>query len=260
MESIAFANARGLELAGHLWPAPGPAAVALVHGFCNDKSSNGRFDRLGAALQEAGITALAFDLSGCGASGDAPLSAHTMTRDLEAACGFLRAQGKTRIALFGNSLGGTVCLKAALPGIAAIAATGAATAAMAHDWSEHFEPHQIDELEQTGAITEPVESTWRTSVTIGAEMLLDFTQAERAPRLEALACPVLLLYGGDAGDSEEQALLANARANLQGLPAGSDIAVIAGQRHGLRGDWDAAMALVVPWLAQHLAATSSDHR
>lgn len=252
MESITFANLRGLQLAGHLWSAPGTAAVAMVHGFCNDKSSNGRFDRLGAALRDAGITALAFDLSGCGASADAVLAAQTMIEDLEAACGFLRARGKQRIGLFGNSLGDTICLKAAMPGIAAIAATGAATAAMTYDWSVHFEPHQFDELERAGVITEPVQGAWRASVTIGGEMLLDFTQADRAPHLEALACPVLLLYGGDAGDSEEQTLLASARASRHRLPAGSDIAVIAGQRHGLRGDWEAAIALVVPWLAQHL--------
>lgn len=252
MEALTFPNAAGLTLAAHLWPAPGDAGVALIHGFCNDKSSNGRFDRLGAALQEAGITALAFDVSGCGASDDADLSARTMIGDLQAACDQLRARGCRRIGLFGNSLGGSVCLKAALPGIAAIAASGAGTAATAYDWSRHFSAGQLDELEQTGAITEPVESAWRSSVSIGAEMLRDFTEPERAPRLEAIACPVLLLYGGDAGDAEEQSLLAGARGNLHRLPQGSAIVVVPGARHGLRERWDRAITEVVPWLAGHL--------
>lgn len=87
MEHLTFVNGRGLRLAGHLWPAASEAGVALVHGFCNDKSSNGRFERLGAALQRAGIGALAFDASGCGASEDAPLSAAAMAQDLAAAAG-----------------------------------------------------------------------------------------------------------------------------------------------------------------------------
>ena len=252
MEALAFANASGRILAGHLWPASGEAGVAMIHGFCNDKSSNGRFDRLGAALQEAGITALAFDVSGCGASADADLCARTMIGDLVAACALLRARGKTRIGLFGNSLGGTICLKAAPPQVAAIAATGAGTAATAYDWSRHFSAGQLDELEQTDAITEPVESAWRGSVSIGAEMLRDFTDPERAPRLEAISCPVLLLYGGDEADEEEQALLAGARGNLHRLPEGSAIAVVPGARHGLRDRWDEAVAEVVPWLAGHL--------
>jgi pimeloyl-ACP methyl ester carboxylesterase len=253
MEAVTFHNARGLMLAAHLWDAPGEAGVAMIHGFCNDKSSNGRFDRLGAALQDAGITALAFDVSGCGASEDAPLSARAMSADLEAACDLLRARGKTRLGLFGNSLGGSICLKAALPDIAAVAASGAGTAPMAYDWGAHFEPHQLEELEQSGAITDPVESAWRRSVTIGAEMLLDFTEAERAPRLEAIACPVLLLYGGDADDGEEQTLLANARANLHRLPEGSSIDVVPGARHGLRTCWAEAVDRIVPWFAAHLA-------
>jgi len=255
MEPVTFANRRGLRLAGHYWPADGAAAVAMIHGFCNDKASNGRFDRLGAALQDVGLAALAFDVAGCGDSADTALSASGMVDDLAAACDWLRATGKTDIGLFGNSLGGSICLKAALPGITAIAASGAATSAMAYDWAEHFQLHQLEELEQTGAITETVESDWRQHVTIGAEMLLDFTQAERAPRLEALACPVLLLYGGDESDAEEQALLASARRNLLRLPAGSSIAVISGQRHGLRGDWEGAVARIVPWLSARLQTT-----
>ena len=252
MEPVTFDNARGLKLAAHLWDAPGDGAVAMIHGFCNDKSSNGRFDALGQALQDAGIAALAFDVSGCGASEDADLDARAMIADLEAACALLRSRGKARLGLFGNSLGGSICLKAALPGITAIATSGAGTAPVAYDWSRHFEPHQLQELEQTGAITEPVESAWRRSVTIGAEMLLDFTEAGRAPDLEAIACPVLLLYGGDPDDSEEQTLLANARVNLRRLPRGSSIAVVPGARHGLRTRWDDAIARIVPWFATHL--------
>ncbi|MDA0220400.1 MAG: alpha/beta fold hydrolase [Proteobacteria bacterium] len=254
MDSLTFTNPRGLTLAAHLWETPGEAAVVLVHGFCSDKASNGRFEVLSAALQEAGIAALAFDLAGCGASEDAMLDAAGMIGDTAAACALLRRQGKTRIALFGNSLGGSICLKAALPGIAAIAASGAATASMPYDWSTHCAAPQLEELEQDGVITEPVESAWRESVTIGAQMLLDFTETARAPALERLACPVLLLYGDDPADAEEQALLALARANLARLPAGSRIETIAGQRHGLRGAWPAAVGRIVPWLARHLQA------
>ena len=41
MENLTFTNPKGLTLAAHLWETPGDAAVVLVHGFCNDKASNG---------------------------------------------------------------------------------------------------------------------------------------------------------------------------------------------------------------------------
>jgi alpha-beta hydrolase superfamily lysophospholipase len=251
MEQVAFTSRHGLRLAGHLWRA-GPAGVVLAHGFCNDKSSNGRFDRLGAALQAAGMSALAFDFAGCGASDDALLDAGGMIADLAAAVSFLRSTGAAPVGLFGNSLGGSICLKAALPDIAAIVTSGAALGAMPYEWSEHFSLDQLAELEETGVFDEAVESTWRRQVSIGAAMLEDFTDPARAVRPEALGCPVLLLYGDDPRDDEEQALLALARATLPRLPAGSAVETVPGGKHGLRETWDPAMARIVDWLCARL--------
>ena len=65
MERVTFTNSRGLTLVGNLHPPPAQSIIIMCHGFTSDKSSRGRFDRLGQTFAAHGYGVLAFDFSGC---------------------------------------------------------------------------------------------------------------------------------------------------------------------------------------------------
>jgi predicted alpha/beta-fold hydrolase len=70
MERVTFKNSRSLTLVGNFHSAPSKSAIVLAHGFTSDKSSDGRFERLGELLNSIGYSVLAFDFGGCGESDD----------------------------------------------------------------------------------------------------------------------------------------------------------------------------------------------
>ncbi|MBM3585756.1 MAG: alpha/beta fold hydrolase [Alphaproteobacteria bacterium] len=151
-DRVTFANARGLTLVGHLWRGGGTRAggVVMAHGFCANKSSRGRFDRLGPALAEAGIAALAFDFAGCGESDDDTLVIAKQAEDVAAAVAFMAARGMTPIALHGHSHGARACLQAALPGIVTMVLTGACTGPVRYDWTRFFSTEELADFASEG--------------------------------------------------------------------------------------------------------------
>jgi pimeloyl-ACP methyl ester carboxylesterase len=250
MEPVTFSHAGGPRLAGLYHGADTRNGVVLAHGFCNDKASNGRFDALSRALSEAGLAVLAFDFAGCGESADAVLTPESLRADLDAAITFMTDAGHDRLGLFGNSLGGSLCLRVRHPAVVAVAATGAATAPMQYDWSDHFSARQLAELEETGHLTETVESPWRDHVIVSASLLQAFGEGSMEERVGGLSCPVLLIYGGDPGDDEER-LLAEATARAMALlPKGSRRLIVEGAGHGLRDQWDTVTEEVAAWFRQ----------
>ncbi|HEY6953301.1 MAG TPA: alpha/beta fold hydrolase, partial [Bacteroidota bacterium] len=110
MERVEFINSRGLRLVGNYHRAGSGAGVVLAHGFTSDKSAVGRFDSLSPALHKTGYSVLAFDFSGCGESDAEILAAHNMVDDLRCAIDFVKNNGCSRVALYGHSLGGLICL------------------------------------------------------------------------------------------------------------------------------------------------------
>ncbi len=123
--AVTLPSLDGTTLAGEYFEAssrPAPAVV-LVHMLTRSKNDWGS---LADRIQEAGITALAIDLRGHGASSGSPHALGEMVQDVRAAVQWLAArQGvrPTSIGLIGASLGASLSLLASveLPAVRAIA-------------------------------------------------------------------------------------------------------------------------------------------
>ncbi len=250
MERLAFLISRDLTLVGDLYPAAGDFGVILAHGFMNDRHSQGRFPKIARALNGAGYSVLAFDFSGCGESDDDSLSAAKQVDDLQAAIALMRARGFARLALWGNSLGGRICLQADTAGIATLVLTGAGTGPVHYRWEDHFPAEALGELARTGRMTIAHEGRRRGRIVIDRQMLADFAAIDQPALLARLRCPILVIHGD--GDEEERQLLALARQGLGYLPAGSWLEVIPGAAHGFRGHLDRVIELGVAWLGQQM--------
>jgi pimeloyl-ACP methyl ester carboxylesterase len=287
MSRVTFRNSRGRQLVGNLTPAAGhasrgdltpaagraPAAagraaddragddragvtgrplVVMAHGFASDRRSRGRFPLIAAALAGAGYASLAFDFSGCGESDDDVLTIAGQVDDLHAAIAFAQSLGCERLGLYGHSLGGRVCLRAAPPQAATIATTGAPTGPMRYDWHDYFTASQMDELSRTGKVTMPQSGDrLRSQVVADSGLLDELVTCDQAALLGGVRCPVLLIDGD--GDEDERQALAHARQGLPLLPSGSRVELIADSPHNLQGHLDQAIALLLDWFAEHLA-------
>lgn len=122
--SVTFASLDGTSLAGEFYEAssrPAPAVV-LVHMLTRSKADWGSLpDR----LQEAGITALTFDLRGHGGSSGSAQALPAMVQDVRAAVQWLATRPgvlPASIGLVGASLGASLSLLATveLPSVRAI--------------------------------------------------------------------------------------------------------------------------------------------
>jgi pimeloyl-ACP methyl ester carboxylesterase len=121
-QPVQLRTADGVNLAGMLYLADGDApAVVLVHMFTRAKEDWRPFAE---RLQAAGLTALAIDLRGHGASGGVSTPAPAMALDVQAAIGFLAGHSGVRgIAVVGASLGASAAIMAAaeLPAVRGVA-------------------------------------------------------------------------------------------------------------------------------------------
>ena len=218
-EQVDFQNSLGLRLRGDLLRAGPDAVVVMAHGFTSDRRSRGRFVRLADALREEGYSSLRFDFSGCGESDDDSLTLAKQVDDLGAALAFAGSKGFRRIALYGHSLGGLVCLRAYAPQVATMVLTSAATGPMHYEWDQYFSPAQMRELSVTGHLTVRPEKGPRKQIAVGAQMLKDFEQIDQPELLSRVKCPVLAIHGD--GDEEERRLLERSREGMKYLPESS---------------------------------------
>lgn len=250
MERVHFNNERGLSLVGHLYAADPERIVVLAHGFLNDKSSQGRFDRVAGALARAGVSALAFDFSGSGESDPAVLSAEGQEGDLRAAIRWAREGGYRKIGLFGNSLGTYICLRCADEGIETMVLMGALTHSMDYDWDAFFPREKMEALARDGVMTLEMEDG--SLRRLGRQMLRDFQEIDQRTLLESVDCPVLLIHGDHPEDEEEQTLLGYSRSEMKWLPGASRFVVIEGARHGCAEHMDRVVEETVAWFEEHL--------
>jgi alpha-beta hydrolase superfamily lysophospholipase len=112
---VTFTSSDGTTLAAQIYDASSrpAAAVVLVHMLARSKAD---WDELAQQLSSAGMTALAFDLRGHGASGGSAGSLSEMTKDVRAAVQWLATRPGVRpdaIAVGGASLGANLALLAA---------------------------------------------------------------------------------------------------------------------------------------------------
>ncbi len=121
-QPVQLRTADGVPIAAALYQADGDApAVVLVHMYTRTKEDWRPFAE---RLQASGLTALAIDLRGHGASGGVSTPAPAMALDVQAAIGFLAARSGGRgIAIVGASLGASAANMAAAesPGVRGVA-------------------------------------------------------------------------------------------------------------------------------------------
>lgn len=249
MERITFKNSRSLSLVGNLYRADSNIIVIMAHGFTNDKSSQGRFDKIANALSNLNLDVLTFDFSGCGESDADILTAEKQVDDLNSAIALMKAQGYEKIALFGYSLGSLICLKCYQEGVDAMVLLGALTHSMKYDWNEELTPDQLSELERTGLMSIETEAGF---CRVGHQMLRDFEEINQEALLKKVTCPVLIIHGNNEEDQEEIQLLSNSRKGLHLLSDASDLVVIDGAKHDFKEDVDKVIELSTRWYLNHL--------
>lgn len=211
----------------------------------------GRFEVYARHLNEKGIAVLAIDFAGCGESDDDLITVDKEVEDLASAIRWVQSQGYQRIGLYGNSLGGRICLKAYSPEIKTIAMTGGGTGPMKFDWSQHFSQTQMQELQEKGYITERnARNMHRSQVMIDQQMLKDFELVDQEQLLSRVKCPVLLIHGD--GDEEEQSLYKLSQTGMAYLSPTSELKLIHGAAHGFWGYTDEVALLLQDWFIAHL--------
>ena len=109
-ETVTFTTVDDVTLSGRLF-GTGEVAVILAHQGTPGADQDTWLTFAGL-LAEDGFTALTLDFRGVGESGGS-LNYANLGMDVEAAAGFLRERGHTRIACAGASMGGTACIRAA---------------------------------------------------------------------------------------------------------------------------------------------------
>jgi pimeloyl-ACP methyl ester carboxylesterase len=252
MEFVKFASAKGLKLAGLWYPGKSDVAIICAHGFAGEKTSKGRFTRLGEVLSPLGYNVFAFDFSGCGESDDALVTIEQEVEDFRAAIGYARSRGANRIALVGNSLGSYIALKVYTPEITTMLLLAALTGPTQYDWEAFYTPEQMKEWRETGRVTMVREDPYHRVSVVSAALLEECGNFDQSRLLAAVKCPVLIIHGD--GDDEERKLLAQSRKAMERLPQTSRLVVLPGANHRMEGRIDEIVVHATQWFEQHLPA------
>ncbi len=244
MKRVEFKNKRGLTLIGDLYKAKSDHIVIMAHGFMNDRSSQGRFEQVAERLNEASYNVLKFDFSGCGESDDDIIELGNEVEDLLSAVEFVKEKGFKNIALFGNSLGGLVCLKAYSSDVSTMVLTGPVTDSMNYDWEKFYSKEKMEELKEKGYLTMGNQKTGIRK--ISQDMLDAFSEIDQEEILKGIDCPVLIIHG-DRGE-EEKELLDRSKKALKMLPNSSKLKVVEDAAHGIRDQYHIVVELTVDWI------------
>lgn len=250
VRKVSFLNSRGGTIVGNLRPSPSKAIVIMAHGWQGNKSSRGLLDDLSAAFSSSGYATLAIDFSGCGESSDDIITMSHAEDDLRCATQFVRQSGYRRVALYGNSWGSQICVRAFDPSIESMVLSGALTDAMHYQWSDYYAAADLETLRQTGFMTvadpNPI---WRTSQQLSQESLDDYANINQQEGLSAITKPTLILHGNDGW--EESLLLSHDQAGVDYLPTGSRIVIFDRNPHSLKGYIRLGGALAVQWFEDY---------
>ena len=249
-KKVTFKNSRELTLVGNLFSVGSNKIIIMAHGFTNNKSSNGRFDKLAEALNSLGYDALSFDFSGCGESDDDVITASNQTDDLNSAIEYALSMGYKKLSLFGNSFGTLSCLRCFRKEIASMVLTGALTDSMKYNWEDYYLEEQLKKLDIDGFFF--VNSPSGRVFKISKQTLLDFEQINQKELAEKITCPILIIHGDNLEDEEEIQLLERSKQAIKLLPETSVLEVISGGKHGLRAEWDTVISLAGEWYKKTL--------
>jgi pimeloyl-ACP methyl ester carboxylesterase len=250
MESVNFLSTNGLKLAGIWYSAGSDAVLICAHGFAGEKTSKGRFTRLGEELSPLGYNVFSFDFSGCGESDDAPLTSAQETDDFRCAMAYARWRGMKRLAMVGNSLGSYIALRAYEPSIETMLLLAALTGPTGYDWLSFYTPEQMREWREQRRVTMHRHEPYPRTSVVSADLLEEFEQFDQSELLKPVRCPVLIIHGD--GDDEEQKLLAQSRKAISQLPEGSKLIVLPGANHRMEGRLDDIVALAKDWFQEQM--------
>jgi pimeloyl-ACP methyl ester carboxylesterase len=235
---------RGPRLAAELRQGLGEAVVVMAHGFCDNRHSFGRFDRLADGFNARGYDVLTFDFSGCGQSDPDVVCVRNEVEDLTAVLDWVKDR-YPRIGMYGHSLGGTISLMAYDGAPETIILTGTPTDAMHYDWLAYYGPRRLKEIQETGILKI---GPW----TLSRESLTDFEEFDQVALLGPIKCPVLVVHGGHGNDWEEQQLLALSRKGIGLLPPESRLEVVEGAGHSFKDHIPQVLAMACKWYAKHM--------
>jgi pimeloyl-ACP methyl ester carboxylesterase len=246
----------GEEIALEIDSAGSLSAVICCHGFCSERTSDGRFLQLSETLTARGFDVIRFDFRGCGDSADAVLTETTLLDDLLRVLRFAKERGYHRLFLHGHSLGSYLCMAVCsrypeeTTDVAAMALTGCMTGPMHYDWSLCYSAEEMRELAETRVLTlnglRPDDRVTRVS----ASLLERFDTVDQAALCNGILCPTLLINGG--GDDEERRLAANSVRAISLLPAGSRLLVLSEASHNFRAQYPEVIRAVAGYFQRML--------
>jgi pimeloyl-ACP methyl ester carboxylesterase len=251
MECVNFGSTSGLQLAGIWYPAESDLVLVCAHGFAGEKTSKGRFTRLGEELSPLGYNVFSFDFAGCGESDDALLTSAQQADDFRSAIAYARSRGMKRIALVGNSMGSYIALRVVTPAIETMLLLAALTGPTKYDWAAFYSPEQMREWRETGQVTMTRDEPYFRRTVVDGRLLDECESFDQQELLRPVRCPALIIHGD--GDDEERKLLAQSRKAIELLPAESQLVVLPGANHRMEGQLDEIVELAKEWFAEHMA-------
>lgn len=249
-ERVNFRSSHGLKLSGTWYPARTDAALVCAHGFAGEKTSKGRFTRLGEELSPLGYNVFSFDFAGCGESDDVLLTSARQQDDLRNAIAYAKRRGMKRIALVGNSMGSYIALRVYTPEIETMFLLAALTGPTKYDWEAFYSPEQVREWRTTGCVTMTRDEPYFRRTVVDGKLLDECGSFDQGELLRRVQCPVLIIHGD--GDEEERKLLAQSRKGIELLPAGSRLVVLPGANHRMEGRLDEIVELAKEWFAEKM--------
>jgi pimeloyl-ACP methyl ester carboxylesterase len=256
MAPVNFRSSHELQLTGIWYPAGSDAALICAHGFAGEKTSKGRFTRLGEELSPLGYNVFSFDFAGCGESDDTLLTSAQQVDDFRAAIAYARSRGMTRIALVGNSMGSYIALRVYTREIETMLLLAALTGPTQYDWAAFYSPEQMREWRETGRVTMTRDEPYFRRTIVDGKLLDECGSFDQRELLQPVRCPVLIIHGD--GDEEERKLLAQSRKGIEMLPADSRLVVLPGANHRMEGRLDDIVKLAKEWFREKMPVNSRE--
>lgn len=250
MEDVKFGSSHGLQLTGIWYHGGSDRVLICAHGFAGEKTSKGRFTRLGEELSPCGYNVFSFDFAGCGESDDALLTSGQQQDDFRHAIAYAKSRGMKRLALVGNSMGSYIALRVYRPEIETMLLLAALTGPTQYDWAAFYTPEQMREWRETGRVTMTREEPYLRQTVVDGKLLDECGSFDQRELLRNVRCPVLIIHGD--GDEEERKLLAQSRNAIEILPAGSRLVVLPGANHRMEGRLDEIVELAKGWLEEKM--------
>lgn len=244
-ERVVIETPRGITLSGHLYKRDSKKIVITAHGFTSDQF--GKSTLLARALARQDISALTFDFSGCGESGDDTISIAKEVEDLTAMVKYAHDLGYESIGIMGTSAGGLVAQRVWSPTIATLVLWCPVT----HSWEkeEKFSSEQLEEFEREGTLTQQKPQPYlRTSVLIDKVVLHERSEIDTKGILSRITCPVLIVHG----DQDSDVPLTYSQEAMRHLSSDSRLEVIPGADHFFMKEREALIHRSVEWFAKYL--------